>query len=102
MKRALIVSLSLFQLIAAVVIYRFLNSGGWLTHRYDLSDPNSLNLVPVIFEPIAVLTVLFYWIRRTPLLYRLLVITAIGQLLIVSAYVALLVGFALTYHPRMM
>src|ERR1051325_12183372 len=59
-------------LIGAVWMYRFLNSGGWLTHHYQLNDPDSLNLIPVIFEPVAVLGVVAYWVRRTRALYRLL------------------------------
>jgi len=91
-----------FQIVAAVWMCRFLNSGGWLTHHYDLHDPDSLNLIPVIFEPVAVLTVLLYWLRRTPFLYRLLLISAAGQLLIVLAYLAFFLAFVLTYKPRMM
>jgi hypothetical protein len=53
-------------LIGAVWMYRFLNSGGWLTHHYQLNDPDSLNLIPVIFEPIAVLGVVAYWVWREP------------------------------------
>jgi len=51
---------SAVTLIGAIWMYRFLNSGGWLTHHYQLNqlnDPDSLNLIPVIFEPIAVLGV---------------------------------------------
>ena len=83
-------------------MYRFLHSGGWLTHHYDLSDPDSLNLVPVIFEPIAVLTLVVYWLRRTALLRRLMLIMALAQLLIVLSYLAVMVLFALTWHPRLM
>jgi hypothetical protein len=71
-------------LIGAVWMYRFLNSGGWLTHPYQLNqlnDPDSLNLVPVIFEPIAVLGVVAYWVWRTRKLYRLLFFLFLGQLL---------------------
>src|SRR4051812_47202686 len=82
---------SAFILIGAVWVYRFLNSGGWLTHHYQLSqlnDPDSLNLIPVIFEPIAVLGVIAYWISRTRLLYRLLFFLFLGQLLIGMSYLA--------------
>ena len=58
----------MLNLIAAAVIYRFLYKDGWVTHHYDLRDPDSINLVPVIVEPIAVLCVLAYWVWRTPLL----------------------------------
>lgn len=84
------------------MIYRFLNSGGWLTHRYDLRDADSLNLIPVIFEPLALLSVVAYWLWRRPFLYRLLLIMAIGQLLIIAGFVALFLLFVFTYHPRLM
>jgi hypothetical protein len=101
-KRAFPVVVSVFQVVAAVWIYRFLNTGGWLTHRYDLSDPNSLNLVPVIFEPVAVLSVIAYWMRRTARLRRLLMILGVVQVLIVVSYLAVFALFVLTYRPRMM
>ena len=89
-------------LIGAVWMYRFLNSGGWLTHHYQLNDPDSLNLIPVIFEPVAVLGVVAYWVWRTRGLYRLLFFLFLGQLLIGAAYLAVFVLFVLTYKPRMM
>ena len=103
MKRALPVVVSVFQVVAALWMYRFLNSGGWLTHRpWDLHDPDSLNLIPVIFEPVAVLSVIAYWMRRTAGLRRLLMILAVVQVLIVASYLAVFVWFVLTYRPRMM
>jgi hypothetical protein len=95
-------SVSLLHIIAAAVIYRGLYKGGWLSHHYDLGDSDSLNLIPVIFEPIAVLSVLAYWIWRTSFLYRLMLVLAVVQLLIVAGFVALIVYFKLTYHPRLM
>ncbi len=89
-------------LIGAVWMYRFLNSGGWLTHHYELTDPDSLNLVPVIFEPIAVLAVVAYWVWRTRGLYRVLFFLFLGQLLIGAGYLAVFLLFVLTYKPRMM
>src|ERR1051325_6527186 len=92
-------------LIGAVWMYRFLNSGGWLTHHYQLSqlnDPDSLNLIPVIFEPVAVLGVVTYWVWRTRALYRLLFFLFLGQLLIGAGYLAVFLLFVLTYKPRMM
>ena len=96
---------SAVTLIGAVWMYRFLNSGGWLTHHYQLSqinDPDSLNLIPVIFEPIAVLGVVAYWVWRTQKLYRLLFFLFLGQLLIGASYLAVFLLFVLTYKPRMM
>ena len=43
-------------------------SGGWLTIRYQLNDPTIVNLILAIFEPIAVASVIAYWIWRTPYL----------------------------------
>jgi hypothetical protein len=96
------VFLSALNIIAAVVIYRFLYNGGWVTHHYDLSDPDSVNLVPVIVEPIAVLCVLAYWVWRTPFLYRLLFVMGMIQVLFGVAFVAVFLFFVLTYHPRLM
>jgi hypothetical protein len=89
-------------LIGAIWAYRFLNSDGWLTHHYELNDPDSLNLIPVIFEPLAVLGVVAYWVWRTRLLYRLLFFLFLGQLLIGASYLAVFLLFVLTYKPRMM
>jgi hypothetical protein len=96
------VFLSVFNVIAAAVIYRFLYKTGWVTHHYDLRDPDSINLVPVIVEPFAVLCVLAYWVWRTPFLYRLLFVLAMIQVLFGAAFAAFVLFFALTYHPRMM
>jgi len=89
-------------LIGAIWVYRFLNSGGWLTHHYQLNDPDSLNLIPVIFEPIAVLGVIAYWIWRTRSLYRLLFVLFLFQLLIGAAFLTVFLLFVLTWKPRMM
>jgi hypothetical protein len=89
-------------LIGAVWMYRFLNSGGWLTHHYQLNDPDSLNLIAVIFEPIAVVGVVVYWVWRTRGGYRLLFFLFLGQLLIGMSYLAVFLLFVLTYKPRMM
>ncbi|MFL6529684.1 MAG: hypothetical protein ACJ8KX_04380 [Chthoniobacterales bacterium] len=103
MKRAVPLVVSVFQVVAALWMYRFLNSGGWLTHRpWDLHDLNSLNLIPVIFEPVAVLSVIAYWMRRTARLHRLLMILAVVQVLILTGYLVVFIGFVLTYRPRMM
>jgi hypothetical protein len=88
-------------LIGAVWVYRFLNSGGWLTHHYQLNDLDSLNLIPVIFEPIAVLGVIAYWIWRTRLLERLLFILFLLQLLIGAAFLTVFLWFVLTWKPRL-
>jgi hypothetical protein len=89
-------------LIGAFWMYRFLNSGGWLTHHYHLNDPDSLNLIPVIFEPIGVVGVVVYWVWRTRAVYRLLFFLFLGQLLIGMSYLAVFLLFVLTYKPTMM
>lgn len=55
---------SAVHVVAAVAVYRHLISGGWLTNRYQLNDPNIVNLLLAIFEPIAILSVIAYWIAR--------------------------------------
>jgi hypothetical protein len=96
------VFLSGFNVIAAAVIYRYLYKTGWVTHHYDLRDSDSIKLVPVIVEPIAVLCVLAYWVWRTPFLYRLMFVLAAIQLLFGAAFIADVLSFHLAYHPRMM
>ena len=88
--------------IGAVAVYRLLASGGWLTHSYQLNDPNIINLVLAIFEPIAILVVIAYWIWRTPLLYRLLFIFFVVQLLVGVGFLAFFLFFVATWKPRLM
>jgi len=95
-------SVSLLHIISAALIYRGLYKGGWLTHHYRLHDSDNINLFPVIFEPIAILCVIAYWIWRTRFFYRLMFILAVIQLLIAAGFVASMVYFHLTYRPRMM
>lgn len=93
---------SVVNLISAGVVYRLLISGGWLTHHYDLHDPDAINLVLAIVEPLVVLAVVSYWIWRTPVLYRLLFISFILQLLIDVGFLMFIGLFFVTYKPRMM
>ena len=88
--------------IGAVAVYQLLYSGGWLTHSYQLDDPNIINLLLAIFEPIAVLVVMAYWILRTPFLYRLLFIFFVIQLLIGIGFLAFFLFFFATWKPRLM
>ena len=94
--------LSAVNIIAALWVYSYLISGGWLTNRYALNDPNIINLVLAIFEPIAVLSVLAYWIWRTSFWYRLLFIFAIVQLLIGVGFALFVLLFALMWKPKLM
>ncbi|HZE12392.1 MAG TPA: hypothetical protein VE086_01425 [Chthoniobacterales bacterium] len=93
---------SVLNLIGAVWVYRLLISGGWLTHHYDLRDPDSINLVLAIVEPLVGLCVISYWIWRTRLFYRLLFISFIVQLLIDAGFIVFIGLFILTWKAKMM
>jgi len=93
---------SALHVVAAIAVYRHLISGGWLTNRYQLNDPNIVNLVLAIFEPIAVVSVVAYWIGRRPILYRLMSILCVVQVLIGTGFLLFILFFALTWHPKMM
>ena len=93
---------SAVNLIAAAWVYWYLITGGWLTNHYHLDDPNIVNLVLAIFEPMAVLGVIVYWIWRTRFLYRLLFIFFLLQLLIGAGFIAFIGFFFFTWKPKMM
>jgi hypothetical protein len=94
--------ISVVHLVAATVVYRHLISGGWLTNHYHLNDPNIVNLVLAIFEPIAVVSVIAYWLLRKPFLYRLMSILCLVQILIGAGFLIFILLFVLTWHPKMM
>lgn len=94
--------ISVVHLVAATAVYRYLITGGWLTNHYHLNDPNIVNLVLAIFEPIAVISVIAYWLLRKPFLYRLISILSLFQILIGAGFVVFILLFALTWHPKMM
>ncbi len=87
---------------AAAFVYWYLITGGWLTNHYQLDDPNIVNLALAIFEPLAVVGVIAFWIWRTRTLYRLLAASLLLQLLIALGFVAFFLIFALLWHPKMM
>ena len=93
---------SAINLIAAIFVYRYLITGGWLTNHYHVDDPNIVNLVLAIFEPIAVLSVIVFWIYRKPFLYRTIFILVIVQILIGLGFLSFLLFFFITWHPRLM
>jgi hypothetical protein len=93
---------SIGHLVAAVAVYWYLITGGWLTNRYHLDDPNIVNLFLAIFEPIAVLSVIAYWILGTPFLRRFMSILFVIQILIGAGFLLFLLVFAITWHPKMM
>jgi hypothetical protein len=56
--------ISVVHVTVATAVYRHLITGGWLTNHYQLDDPNIVNLVLAIFEPIAIVGVIAYWLWR--------------------------------------
>jgi len=100
MMRTIICSIG--HLIAAIAVYWHLITGGWLTNHYQLNDPNIVNLALAIFEPIAVVSVIAYWIWRTSSLRRLMLSLGVIQILIVAGFVLFFLFFAITWHPKLM
>jgi hypothetical protein len=94
--------ISVIHLVAATAVYRYLITGGWLTYRYQLNDPNIVNLVLAIFEPIAIVSVIAYWLWRKPFLYRLIFILCLAQILIGAGFLIFILLFMLTWQPKMM
>jgi hypothetical protein len=94
--------ISVIHVAAATAVYWYLITGGWLTNRYQLNDPNIVNLVLAIFEPIAIVSVLACWFWRTPFLYRLIFTLCLVQFLIGAGFLMFILFFALTWHPKMM
>jgi hypothetical protein len=93
---------SLIHVVTATAVYRYLITGGWLTNHYHLDDPNIVNLVLAIFEPIAIVSVIAYWVWRKSFLYRLMSILGIVQILIGAGFLIFILFFMLTWHPKMM
>jgi hypothetical protein len=93
---------SFVNLIAAVAVYWYLVTGGWLTNRYQLNDPNIVSLVLAIFEPIAIISVIAYWLWRKSFLYRLVSILALIQILVGAGFLIFVLLFTLTWHAKMM
>ena len=86
----------------AIGVYWHLITGGWLTNRYQLHDPNIVNLALAIFEPIALAGVASYWIWATRFLYRLLFIFFLIQLVIGVGFLAFILFFIFTWKAKMM
>ena len=95
-------SFSAIQVIAASAVYYHLITGSWLVTHYSLDDLNVVNLILATVEPIAILSVLAYWIWRTPFLYRLLVILCLAQLLVAVGFATFFLFFIISWHPKMM
>jgi hypothetical protein len=94
--------ITLVHVVAAAAVYRYLITGGWLTNHYQLNDPNIVNLVLAIFEPIAVVSVIAYWLLRKPALYRLISILFFVQILIGTGFLVFILLFMFTWHPKLM
>ena len=93
---------SFINLTAGAAVYRYLITGGWLTNHYQLNDPNIVNLVLAVFEPIAIIGVIAYWIWRKSFLYRLIVILAVIQIVIGAGFLIFILLFMLTWKAKMM
>ena len=100
--RSKAVIFSLVHLVAATAVYWHLITGGWLTNRYQINDPNIVNLVLAIFEPIAIVSVIAYWLWRKSFLYRLMSILALVQIIVGGGFLILILLFMLLWHPKMM
>jgi hypothetical protein len=94
--------ISVGHAMAATAVYRYLITGGWLTNHYQLDDPNIVNLLLAVFEPIAIVTVIAYWIWRTAFLFRLITILFLVQILIGAGFLVFILLFAMSWHPKMM
>jgi hypothetical protein len=92
---------SFVNLIAGAAVYRYLITGGWLTNHYQLNDLNIVNLALAIFEPIAIISVIAYWVWRKSFLYRIVSILALVQILIGAGFLIFILLFMLTWHPKM-
>jgi hypothetical protein len=96
------VLISVLHLAAATAIYRYLITGGWLTNHYQLNDPNIINLVLAIFEPLAIVSVISYWLLRRRFLYRLILVLGMVQILIGAGFLIFILLFAFTWQPKLM
>jgi hypothetical protein len=94
--------ISVVHVVAATAVYRYLITGGWLTNHYQLNDPNIVNLILAIFEAIAVLSVIAYWLFRKPALYRFISILFFVQILIGAGFLVFILLFLFTWHPKLM
>ncbi len=59
-------------------------------------------MILAIFEPIAVASVIAYWIWRTPSLYRLVSVFFLVQVLIGAAFLVFILGFMYFWQPKLM
>jgi len=89
--------------VAGLDIYWHLYTGGWLTNPYyRLNDPDIVNLVLAVLEPILFLVVVAYWLTTSALFQRILFWSFILQLLICIGFGLVILLFVLTWHARLM
>ena len=93
---------SAINLIVAAALYWHLIKGGWLANRYEVTDPNIVNLALAIFEPIAVLGMIAFWIWRTAFLRRLLGILCLVQNVVGLEFAVFFLLFAATFRFKLM
>ena len=93
---------TIVNLVIAGWVLRLLQTGGWLTHHYEWNDPNAINFVLMLLEPVVVVFVIAYWISRRPGLYRVLFISFVFQLLVAAGFLGFFAFFFFTWKPRMM
>jgi hypothetical protein len=93
---------SIVNVLVGAFVYWHLIKGGWLTNQYHLNDPNIVNLVLAIFEPIAIAGVIAYWIAPKAYLARLLFILFLAQVIIAVGFLAFILLFFLSWHAKMM
>jgi len=97
-----VILVCLLHLLIAGAFYRALIIGGWLTNSYyRWDDPDDINLVLAIFEPVCAVLVIAMLFTRRRFLYKLLVDLLVLQLLFSAAFLGMMLLFALTWKPRM-
>ena len=90
--------LSSLHLLAAFAAYYHLFTGGWLQTHYTLQDANIVNLFLAVFEVVALLSVLFFWLTRTRAAYRALFWMFMVQALAALCAIAFFIAFALMWQ----
>lgn len=90
------------HLLSATAVYWHLIKGGWLTNHYQLDDLNIVNLVLAIFEAVAVVLVIGYWISRSAVLGRLIWRLCLVQIAVGIGFLVFFLVFAATFHFKLM
>ena len=93
---------SIVHLLIATAVYWHLVTGGWLTNRYQLDDPNIVNLALAIFEAVVVVLVIASWISRSAFLCRLIWRLCLVQILVALGFLVFFLVFAATFRFKLM